>query len=218
MSGEDMLPPLAMLLSAHAGPQADRHRALWAFDARLAKVARTTSEATIGQMRLAWWNDVIEDVERRKGRGEPVVDALRATGAIGAPGLVAMIDGWEVLVAEPQVDAPGLNDYAVGRGGGLFRALADADDAPDWLVAAGQVWALWDLAGHVDDRVLAEAALTRARALLGQADGACWPGAWKPLRIAFTLARQDVIAGRGSPRGMPRTLAWRLLRIALVGR
>lgn len=216
---EDAVPPLGLLLAAHAGGgQAARHRALWAFDARLAKVARTTSEPMIGQMRLAWWNDVIDDAAGIKGQGEPVVDAMRVTGAGGAPGLVAVIDGWEVLVVEPDIDGQGLRDYAAGRGGGLFRALANAADAPDWLAAAGQVWALWDLAGHVGDEALAQAALALARDLLPQVDGARWPRAWKPLRIAFTLARQDVLAGRGAPMGMPRALAGRLLRIALVGR
>lgn len=215
---EGTLPSLATLLSAHGGAQAARHRAIWGFDGRLAKVARTTSDRAIGQMRLAWWNDVVDDADARKGRGEPVVDAMRATGAMAGPGLVAMIDGWEVLVVEPEIDAQGLRDYAVGRGGGLFRAMADAGDAPEWLTAAGQVWALWDLAGHVDDPALAQAALTMARELVPQVDGARWPRDWKPLRIAFTLARQDVLAGRGAPAGMPRGLALRLLRIALVGR
>jgi phytoene synthase len=212
------LPPLAHLLAAHAGHQADRHRAIWAFDARLASVARTTSEAMIGQMRLAWWTDVIDDPTGAKGRGEPVVDALRATGAMAAPGLPAAIDGWEVLVVEAEIDAAGLDDYADGRGGGLFRALADAVDAPDWLIAAGRAWALWDLAGHVGDAALAQAAIARGRALLSQVDGVRWPREWKPLRIAFTLARQDLLAGRGAEPGMPRAQALRLLRIALVGR
>ena len=218
MIAESEVAPLALLLSAHAGRDAERHRAIWAFDARLAKVARTTSEAAIGQMRLAWWNDVVEDADGRKGRGEPVVDAMRASGAMTAPGLVAMIDGWEVLVVEPEIDAQGLRDYAVGRGGGLFRALADAADAPEWLVAAGQLWALWDLIGHVDDPALRDAALTMARDLLPATEQARWLKEWKPLRIAFTLARQDVLAGQGAPLGISRTLAWRLLRIAIVGR
>lgn len=216
--GDDALPPLAILLSAHAGGQVDRHRALWAFDARLAKVARTTSEAMIGQMRLAWWNDVIDDGTGVKGQGEPVVDAMRACGAIDLPGLSAVIDGWEVLVVEPEIDLLGLRDYAVGRGGGMFRALADVAEAPDWLIAAGQVWALWDLAGHVGDEALATAALELAQTLLPQAEDAQWTRDWKPLRIAFTLARQDVAEGRGAPTGISRSLAWRLLRIALVGR
>ncbi|KMS58445.1 MULTISPECIES: hypothetical protein [Sphingobium] len=216
---EDAVPPLGLLLAAHAGgAQASRHRALWAFDARLAKVARTTSEPMIGQMRLAWWNDVIEDSTGIKGQGEPVVDAMRATGACGAPGLVGVIDGWEILLVEPDIDMKGLRDYALGRGGGLFRALADAADAPDWLAAAGQVWALWDLAGHVGDKALGQAALALAVEILPSVEGVRWPRGWKPLRIAFTMARQDVLAGRGAPLGMPRALAGRLLRIALVGR
>ena len=215
---EDAVPPLGLLLAAHAGGQAARHRALWAFDARLAKVARTTSEPIIGQMRLAWWNDVIDDAVGIKGQGEPVVDAMRATGAIAAPGLLAVIDGWEILVVEPDIDVQGLRDYATGRGGGLFRALADGTQAPDWLAAAGQVWALWDLAGHVGDEALAKAAIALAVEWLPQVDGARWPRGWKPLRIAFTLARQDVLAGKGAPRGMTPALAGRLLRIALVGR
>ncbi|MDI1296848.1 MAG: hypothetical protein PSY12_13365 [bacterium] len=220
-AAEGDLAPLALILSAHAGTDAPRHRALWAFDARLAHVARSTSDAAIGQMRLAWWHDVVTDASGAKGRGEPVVDAMRDTGAIGAPGLVAVLEGWEILVVEPEVDLAALRDYAVARGGGLFRALADgadAGEAPDWLTAAGQVWALWDLAGHVGDDTLAQAAIGLARDMVPQGDGASWPGRWKPLRIAFTLARQDVLAGRGAPKGMPRGLALRLLRIALVGR
>lgn len=216
---DDVLPPLAQVLVAHAGGgDGARHRAVWAFDARLAQIARTTSEPMIGQMRLAWWNDVIDDAAGVKGQGEPVADAMRASGADRGPGLSAMIDGWEVLVVEPDIDEQGLRDYAVGRGGGVFRALAGQNDVPAWLEIAGQVWALWDLAGHVRDKGLADAALKLGREQLGLMDGVRWTPALKPLRIAFTLARGDVLAGRGAPVGMPRALSLRLLRIALVGR
>lgn len=213
-----MLAPMPSLLTAHSGLQAGRYRAIWGFDARLAAVARTTTEPTIGQMRLAWWNDVIDDAAGVKGRGEPVVDALRATGAMAAPGLVSMIDGWEVLTIEPDLGDAQLQDYATGRGGGLFRALADETDAPAWLMAAGRVWALWDLAGHVGNPALAQNALGLARGIVPHVGDARWPRQWKPLRIAFTLARQDVVAGSGAPTGLPRSYALRLLRIALVGR
>ncbi|BBD97975.1 hypothetical protein SAMIE_1014760 [Sphingobium amiense] len=172
----------------------------------------------IGQMRLAWWSEVIDDAAGAKGRGEPVADALRATGAIGAPGLEAVIDGWEILTVEPDLGEGQLRDYAAGRGGGLFRALAGEGDPPAWLIAAGQVWALWDLAGHVGDPALAQAALTLARGIVADAGEGRWSRRWKPLRIAFALARQDVIAGRGAPPGLPRSYALRILRIALVGR
>ncbi len=214
---DDGLSPLAALLSAHAGADSARHRAIWAYDGRLAHIARSTREPAIGQMRLAWWNDVIDDAAGVKGQGEPVIDAMRATGAIAAPGLIAMIDGWEILVVEPEIDVEGLRAYAVGRGGGLFRALAGEADAPDWLVQAGQVWALWDLSGHVGDERLADEALALARALVTDAPPA-WPRRWKPLRIVYTLARQDVLAGRRASIGMPRAQALRLLRVALFGR
>lgn len=218
VSGEMILSDLSAILVVHAGGQADRHRAIWAYDARLASVAHTTSERTIGQMRLAWWNDVIADPAGVKGLGEPVVDALRESGAMAAPGLVAMIDGWEVLVVDPEIDAGGLREYAVGRGGGLFRALADREDAPDWVVACGEVWALWDLSGHVGDAELAEAAVAMARTILPRTEGARWPRAWKPLRLAFGLARHDVMAGVKAPAGLPRGHALRLLRLGLFGR
>lgn len=213
-----MLPPMPSLLCAHAGAHGARHRAIWAFDGRLAAVARTTSEPIIGQMRLAWWNDVIDDTAGVKGRGEPVADALRETGGMAAPGLVSMIDGWEILTVEPDLGDTQLQDYATGRGGGLFRALADEADPPPWLIAAGRVWALWDLAGHVNDAALARGALKLARSAAPDVRDTRWPRSWKPLRIAFTLARQDVLAGRGAPTGVPRSYALRLLRIALVGR
>lgn len=218
MVDEAALNPLAGLLAGHAGPLAERHRALWALDGRFAQIARTTSEAMIGQMRLAWWQDVLDDASGVKGQGEPVIDRLRATGAIDAPGLGAMIDGWEVLVVEPEIDLIGLRDYATGRGGGLFRALADAADAPDWLVAAGKVWALWDLSGHSGDAALAEAAIGLAHDLLPQVGDPRWPRAWKPLRIAYLLARHDVMRGQAAPAGVTRGMALRLMRIALVGR
>lgn len=213
----DALPPLSTLLSSYAGPDTARHRAIWRFDGRLAHLARTTTEPMIGQMRLAWWNDVIDDADQRKGQGEPVVDALRASGAMAAAGLGMMLDGWEVLVVEQDLGAAELRDFAAGRGGGLFRALAGTGEAPEWLAQAGQVWALWDLAGHVGDAVLAAAAITLARETIPAGTGP-WPSEWKPLRIAYTLARQDVLKNRGAPAGMPRGLALRLLRIALVGR
>ncbi|QJR03131.1 hypothetical protein HH800_13695 [Sphingobium yanoikuyae] len=218
MDRTDDLAPLARLLSGHAGRFAERHRALWALDQRFAQIARTTSDAAIGQMRLAWWLGVVTDEAGVKGQGEPVVDWLRAIGALDAPGIPAMLDGWEVLVVEPEIDLTGLRDYAAGRGGGLFQALADVADAPDWLIAAGKVWALWDLSAHSGDEALADAAIGLARDLLPQVGDPVWPKAWKPLRIAYLLARHDVERGQRAPVGLTRNMAWRLMRIALVGR
>lgn len=214
---DDALSPLATILAGHAGADAPRQAAIWAFDERLAQVARTTSEPMIGQMRLAWWGEVIADMAAKRGQGEPVVDRMREVGAMDAPGLPAIIDGWEAVVLDSEMDSKSLLDYAAGRGEGLFRALAGTGDIPPFLEQAGRAWALWDLAGHVGDAALADAAIAMGRDMVPTGVQK-WPRTWKPMRIALALARHDLLAGRGAPRGLSRAMVLRILRIALVGR
>ncbi|EQB02346.1 hypothetical protein L288_16765 [Sphingobium quisquiliarum P25] len=200
---------LAALLSAYAGESMPRHRLLWALDARFAKLAATTSEPMIGQIRLAWWHEALSDEEGVKGRGEPLIDALREIGTIPPAGLSAWLDGWEAMIGDIDLDV-----YADGRGGGFFHSLAGEAEAPPWLIQAGAVWALWDLSGHVSDRALAADAIERARVKL-LSGPLPWPAAWRPMRIAYGLARQDIIKGRAAPGRLTPRLYLRLLRVAL---
>src|SRR3546814_1488740 len=73
----DDLATLPSLLSAYAGPDAPRHRLVWALDARFSRLVATTSEPVIGQTRMAWWNDALTDESGVRGRGEPLIDAMR---------------------------------------------------------------------------------------------------------------------------------------------
>ncbi|SCW91365.1 phytoene synthase [Sphingobium faniae] len=203
---------MARLLSAYAGREAERHRLLWALDGRMAELVATTSEPMIGQIRLAWWREALGDAAAAKGRGEPLVDAMRAKGIAPPPGLSQWLGGWEALLGD--VDLPA---FAAGRGGGLFRALAGQEEGPDWLARAGAVWALWDLSGHSGDPALAEEAVLLARRHLPE-DRLPWPAAWKPLRIAFGLARGDVEKGRRAPAALTPGLYLRLMGLALRGR
>ncbi|WP_150292266.1 hypothetical protein [Sphingobium estronivorans] len=206
------LPPLASLLSAYAGQDSPRHRLIWALDTRFARLVATTSEPMIGQMRLTWWNDALIDDSHVKGRGEPLIDAMRALDVAPPPGLTPWLDGWEALIGE--ID---LRVYAEGRGGGLFRALAGRDDIPEWLERAGTAWALWDLSGHVGDDGVADRAMAlgRRNLLLEKQD---WRPEWRPMRIAYQLAHQDLEKGRRAPAGLTPTLYLRLMRVALIGR
>ena len=203
---------LAALLSAYAGKDAGRHRSLWTLDARLGRLVATTSEPMIGQLRLAWWSEALTDESGVKGRGEPLIDAMRAQGIAPPPGLSQWLDGWEAMMGEIDLEA-----YAVGRGGGVFRALAGSEDVPDWLIRAGAAWALWNLSGHTRDGNLADQAIARGREHLVSQD-AEWPVAWRPIRIAYALARHDIIRGRRAPRGLTPRLYLRLMRVALMGR
>lgn len=210
--GEDGPSLLGALLSAYAGKDAVRHRLLWTLDARLARLVATTSEAMIGSIRLAWWSEALSDDSRVKGRGEPLIDAMRAADLAPPAGLAEWLDGWEAMTGEVDLDA-----YATGRGGGLFRSLAGVRDVPDWLVEAGAAWALWDLSGHTGDPVLAGEAIAAARRrLLPKAP--TWPAAWRPMRMAYTLARHDIIRGEHAPERLTPRLYLRLMRVALTGR
>nr|ART35572.1 A40 [uncultured bacterium] len=191
---------------------------IWALDVRLADIVRTTREPLIGQMRLTWWHDVVTDHAGIKGRGDPLVDALRQAGITSAlAALISLIDGWEVLLEAGELDDDALTDFARARGGGLFRLLADGKGTAEWIEDAGTVWALWDLSGHITDEGTARRALALASGLLSAMPAARRRNG-KPLRIAFELARQDVMAGRRAPAALSPALYGRMLRIALVGR
>lgn len=211
---------LSRLLAAYGGADAERHGLVWRFDARLADLVRTTREPMIGQMRLTWWHEALTDGSGAKGRGEPLLADLRAAGLAPAgegSGLLAMIDGWEALLADP-VDDDALCDYARARGGGLFRALAKQDDIDASLIAAGAVWALWDLSGHVGDEILARRAIELAVEEMRGVSALRWPAHWRAHRIAYGIARSDVAARRVAPATLTPSLYGRLLRVALIGR
>lgn len=211
------VPTLSALLAVQAGGELERHRLLWAFDARLAQIARTTKEPLIGQMRLAWWEDAISDDQAIKGRGEPILDALRGCGAATGPGLLNMLEGWEVLIVERELDRQSLSDYATGRGGGLFHALAGMVEVPDWLIDAGAVWALWDLSGHVNDPELANKALMLGNERL-LVNTPHWPTKWRPMRLAYSLARTEIVRGRRSPKGLTLRIYIQLIWLILTKR
>lgn len=215
--------PLTRLLCAYApGAYRPAHRLIWAYDERLAALVRSTTQPMIGQMRIAWWDEVLDASAAGeagvKGAGDPLVDALRAAGIAQRPGLARMLDGWEALLETPLGDEA-LLLFAEARGGGLFSALADsADDDGAWA-AAGGLWALWDLAAHLSPGDPAAArAMTLARRWLGSVDAMRWTRADKPLRIATLLARADVARGAVPQPGLTPARYARLLRTAMLGR
>lgn len=209
---DDVPTALAGLLSAYAGRDRRRHRLLWTLDARLARLVATTSEPMIGQIRLAWWQEALSDGAGIKGRGEPLVDALRQIGAAPCHGLGDWLDGWEALIGDIGLDA-----YATGRGGGLFHALAGEANVPPWLRQAGAAWALWDLSGHAGDSRLAAEAIARAARLLLE-EPPRWPTGWRPMQLAYALARHDIMRRRQAPGSLTPRLYMRLVRLALLER
>ncbi|HEU4960923.1 MAG TPA: hypothetical protein VFT56_10995 [Sphingomonas sp.] len=189
--------------------------ALLALDDRLAAILRGTREPLVGQMRLTWWREALEALDTAPPPAEPVLAALAAEalprGVHGA-GLAPIVDGWEALLAEP-LDAAAIERHAV-RGSALFQAIAAVTGASDDpIAAAGEGWALADLARHLTDPEARGRAAALARARLAAALAPRWSRRGRALGALAHLARLDLAGRERSPRRV-----WRVLVHRLTGR
>ncbi|WOF41890.1 hypothetical protein KNJ79_11605 [Sphingopyxis indica] len=178
--------------------------ALWALAERLTALLRDTTEPLIGQIKLAWWRDMLallaNDPEALP-KGEPLLAELQATWG-GQGGLDALVDAAEaMLLAE---DAG--RDGAIGFGTALF-ALSGGDGA------SGQRWGLlWGAALQKDE--------ADARRLFAEARAAPPPprSAFAGQRALLMLDRwAAAIAARDGERRW-RSEGLLLFRLGLFGR
>lgn len=191
--------------------------ALWRLDVTLGAVLAAGRDPLIGRIRLAWWREALERLDREPPPGEPVLRAL-AEHVVPAPisgaALAAMEQGWAILLSDAPLGREQLDAYAAARGGLLFRhsgrLLGLSDPAVD---AAGELWALVDLARRSASAADTRSALEAARA---RVDTAPWPARLRPLGMLAALARRDLERGpgaweaQGSPMRMLRMLRHRL--------
>ncbi|MEN2708663.1 squalene/phytoene synthase family protein [Sphingomonas sp. NPDC092331] len=193
--------------------------ALLALDDALARLLRTTREPALGQMRLAWWREALERLDRAPAPAEPVLRALEAEvlrrGVTGAS-LVPIVHGWEVLVEEATLDADAMRRFAEGRGQLFVAAGRLLGGGNDPLPAAGQGWALADLAHNLQAEEERAMARNLARPLLDAAAGARWSRPARALGALAHRARLD-LAEAPKPAGAPGRVG-RLLWHRLTGR
>ena len=167
---------------------------LWALDERLSRVIAGAREASLAQLRLAWWRQAIALGE---ARGEPVLDAL-GNLALDRSRIADMVDGWEVLIDTPWSEAT-LREHGRLRGGRLFALSGELLSGK--CMGAGEGWALTDLARRSESR--------EAWSLAREALANGWSAAPRPLRILARLAERDVSSGAMMPR--TKLQLWRAL-------
>ena len=171
----DLADPERALTLSYA-PQAVRPAlaTLWRLDERLGQVVAATRDARIGEIRLAWWREALEKLDTAPPPDEPVLrDVAAELVARGLQGVVlsGVADGWSALLATP-IDDEALAVHAVERGGALFAAGARLlGGAFTGLQAAGEGWALVDLACHVREPAVAASAVAQAQVELGEDAG-----------------------------------------------
>jgi phytoene synthase len=123
--------------------------AIYAFDHELGRAPRVVSNALLGEVRLTWWREVLEEVyEGRPVRAHPTAQALAdvvAGHALPREPLEAMIDArYRELDPTPMDEADAL-EWARGTAGQAAEVAArimDPSVEAAWARAAGAVWAL----------------------------------------------------------------------------
>lgn len=178
--------------------------ALLALDDRLGAIVRAARDPAIGQLRLTWWFEALERLDRAPPPAEPLLRALAAdvvpAGVTGAA-MAAMVDGWERLLEDEPVEAEA---FAGERGERLFAMASTLLGGADPRVAtAGRGWALADLVRW--QRGTAAPALARMEGLFARA----WPRALRPLGAMALLARAE-LDGANPARTVAR-VAWHRL-------
>jgi len=192
---------------------------LWALDEAFGKVLATGREPMIGRIRLAWWREALERLDREPAPKEPVLEAIASEvlprGLKGAA-LAEMEEGWIAVAGQEPLQPAELDSYAAHRGGLMFRFAAELLGRPSpEAERAGEVWALVDLARHSTERSDIEAALDAARS---RTMPRRWPKALRPLGMIGVLAARDLERGAEQweePGAPPRTA--RMLRHRLTG-
>lgn len=176
--------------------------AVHALDLEFAKIAATTTEAMLGEIRLAWWRERLIGLDAGEVPAQPVLRALADTvlsrGVTGTM-LAGFEDGWLALAEDDVARHVSLRGAALG---GVLAVLGGAD--PVAVAALGTSWAAGEAArgGHDVAAAPAPRAPPNLRWLAGLA----------------ALGNRD--AARGTPPE-PRATAgrqWVLLRAALTGR
>ena len=146
-------------LAAMTAPSQARARLfpLYAFNLEVARAPWVSAEPMIGQMRLQFWRDTLEEIgqgapARAHEVAEPLTEVLRETGV--APALLDAVVGarWADLERAPMVEAGPLRDYLAGTAGNLMWASVQvlgggADvEAPARAVGLAQGLAAWLMA------------------------------------------------------------------------
>jgi phytoene synthase len=192
--------------------------ALWRLDAALGAVLAAGRDPLISRIKLAWWRDSLDKIDREPAPAEPVLRAVAEhvlPAGISGASLAVMEEGWTTLLSDAPLEAAELDAYAAARGGGLFHHSARllGGEAGEGLEQAGEAWALADLARHVGNA--ADSAAAAAAALRRTLPGR-WPPRLRPLGMLAILARRDAAAGpgrwhaQGAPGRMVRMLGHRI--------
>jgi len=193
-------------------------RALWDIDLAFADVVSTTLTVQLGAIRLAWWRERLEELD--KGTEPPPERRLQAVAADLIPEGVSGTElaqleycwlallnpfPWDDLVA----DAIALRGAILFGIGARLLGRAGAEGEP-----FGVVWSLADVARHCSDPPSRAFLIERAKSAIAKLPQRRIPIELQPLTMIVARRAYDLLHGdRG---GWHRLLTW--LRYSISGR
>jgi 15-cis-phytoene synthase len=210
----ETLPPEAELALAWS-PQKVRGPLTMALglDRRLARIVARTTEPMLGQMRLAWWREALGKPVAERPRGDAVLDGLGQHWAGREAALIAMVDGWEVLVTADTLGPDEIAVFGAGRGAFFGALIGKASGCDQNRVAAAAFrWAVADAATAVSNPD--ERARLIAAGLASCKDVGRLPKALRGLAVLDALARRALRRG-GTPLMEGRGASLTALRAAI---
>lgn len=210
------LPIEQKLALAHAsGLQRQRLGAFLALDRRLGHFVSLSSEAILTQMRLAWWRDQFAKPVADRPQGDAILDQLSECWAGEERALIALVDGWEALLAEPPLPEEAALEFCSGRAA-CFGAIARLSGTePANATHCGVLWAFADLAARISDPD--ERALVVALAREQCTASLALPFRLRSLRILGSLGK-DALENGGGPLVRGRRQILHIVRLGLLGR
>ncbi len=216
---EELLEPLpaeAQLALAHS-PPATREplRIYLELDRRLARIVSVTTEPMLGQMRLAWWRDMLAKDRDARPRGDAVLDRVGEHWRGEERALIELVDGWEEMLSETfeRIQAEG---FVAGRAApfAVLARMADVGADADACLMAGRQWALADAASHIGEGAERDVLLDLARS---EPATTGLPRSMRGLAVLEALARRSIARG-GPPLMEGRGASLVAARAAIIGR
>ncbi|MEM6856288.1 MAG: hypothetical protein AAF559_00325 [Pseudomonadota bacterium] len=190
---------------------------LFELDSRLARIVAATTEPMLGQMRLAWWREMLGKPVSDRPAGDQVLDAIGSVWQGREGFLVSVVDGWEHMLSDPPLTREAAIAFAEGRGaafGGLASFSRRANAFRPQLEAAGRIWAIADAACHIGTEAERETLVALGRELpLPDA----LPAPFRGIAILAALGARALKAG-GAPLMEGRGAGWTAFRAGLLGR
>lgn len=199
-------------------PARDRSalRALFAIDAAMGEVVRTTTEPMLGPIRLAWWRERLEELDTGlaappEPRLQAVQQELLQRGVSGRD-CAALEGGW-LRLFDPFPWTIETSEAIWFRGNLLFGLGARLlGEGAERLQAAGGLWTLVDAARHCSDADSRSMLLGQAHTFARGLGGVRFASALRPLSMLAALAVHDCGLGEPfEPEGTPGRAARMLL-------